>query len=53
MVYLKCTYENGDSSTTGFNGTWEEAKNYYLGHYFNLGPVEDNLQKCVGIELGD
>jgi hypothetical protein len=48
---LKVTYENKDIITTSFNGTKEEAENYYLNKYFNLGAVEDNMQKCVKVEV--
>ena len=48
-----------DHFVTGFNGTFEDASNYYLGNIFNMGiwydsslnEHEDDLMKCVGIEL--
>lgn len=51
MINIKCTYENGNTSTTRVNATIEEAKEYYLGKIFNIGTVEDNLQKCIKVEI--
>jgi hypothetical protein len=51
MITVKCTYANGDVIVTRFNGTFEHAKVYYLGKIFNIGSVDDNLQKCVNVEL--
>ena len=28
-----------------------EIKDYYIGKYFNLGTVFDNMQKCIGVEF--
>lgn len=39
MLYFKIGFENGDSFETGFNGTLDEARRYYLGRVFNLGTV--------------
>lgn len=50
MIDLRITYENGDQVITRFNGSYSEARNYYLGHIFNLGVETDNLQRCVSIE---
>jgi ribosomal protein L21E len=51
MITVKCTYENGDQITTRINTTFEEAKRYFLGKTFNIGTIEDNLQKCVKVEM--
>lgn len=51
MITVKCFYENGDSSITNMNCTFDEAKEYFMGKYFNIGTVNDNLQKCVKIQL--
>lgn len=60
MIDVKCYYENGDTTGSGINATFEEAKKYYVGQYFNIGfhykdstctEVEDNMQKCIRIEL--
>lgn len=50
MLYFKIGFENGDSFETGFNGTLEEAKAYYLGRVFNLGAVDDDMQRCNSVE---
>lgn len=50
MITVKVTFANGDIITTSINGTFEEANEYYLGKWFNLGPVEDNMQKAISIE---
>lgn len=52
MITVKCTYENGDVINTGINSDFEEAKEYYLNKYFNIGSSDfDNMQKCVNVEL--
>ena len=50
MVDVKVTFGDGDHLTTGFNGSLTDAENYYLNRYFNLGCVEDNMQKAVRVE---
>lgn len=50
MKTFKITFANGNSFNTGFNGNINEARAYYLGNYFNLGSVEDDMQKCVAVE---
>lgn len=50
MLYFRIGFENGDSLETGFNGTLEEAKAYYLGRVFNLGAVDDDMQRCNSVE---
>lgn len=49
QITVKCAYANGDSITTRFNGTLNEARAYFLGQSFNIGAVEDNVQKCVDV----
>lgn len=51
MIKLKLTFENTDQILTRFNGTFEEAKTYYLNHIFNLGVESDLLVKAVKVEL--
>lgn len=48
---VKVNYENGDSITTRFNGTIQEATAYYVGNIFNIGVVTDNLQECNSVEV--
>jgi hypothetical protein len=50
MIDVKCTYENGDTTTTGINATLTEARQYFEGNYFNLGVEDDNMQKCIKVE---
>lgn len=51
MKTVTVHFENGDTITTRINGTDEEIKAYYLGRYFNLGTVGDNMQKAVAVEF--
>ena len=48
---IKVIFENGDYFYTKINGTQEEIEKYYLGKYFNVGTVNDNIQKCVRVEF--
>lgn len=49
---VKVTYSNNDTITTAINGTIEEIENYYrIGSVFNIGTVEDDLQKVVNLEF--
>jgi hypothetical protein len=50
MITIKCTYANGDSIITRFNGTIQEANAYYLNKVFNIGTVHDNIQNCIKVE---
>ena len=50
-VDVKVIFENGNSFITGINLNFEEATAYYLGKYFNLGSVGDDMQKCIKVEL--
>jgi hypothetical protein len=49
---FKVTFEDGNSLTTGFNGTLAEAKAYYVGKEFNHGDVDgkDKMVKGVSVE---
>ena len=51
MKEIKVTFENGDYLYTRINGTKEEIERYYIGNYFNIGTVSDNIQKCVSVEI--
>lgn len=54
FVTVKAIFENGDSLTSGFNGTLEDANRYYLGKRFNLTMDFDNgpeiVVRCVRVE---
>jgi hypothetical protein len=51
MLSLKINYANGDYGYSRINATLEEAREYYEGQLFNLGPVLDNMQQCTSIEI--
>lgn len=51
MIAVKVIYDNGDFTTTGFNGTLDEAEKYFLGSTFNLGTERDDMHRCVKVEL--
>lgn len=36
---------------TSINGTDKSIKKYFVGTVFNLGSVEDNMQKCIAVEI--
>lgn len=49
-INLKITLIDGHSWMTGFNGTLDDAKNYYMGHRFEaLNPYtgEEYMQEPV------
>jgi hypothetical protein len=50
LIAVKCTYQNGDTIDTMFNGTLQDAENYFLNKVFNIGNVKDNLQKCIKVD---
>jgi hypothetical protein len=52
MITVKCTYSNGDTIITRINASLEEAKDYFLHRWFNIGNGEqDNLQQCTEVDL--
>lgn len=51
MITVKVTYDNGDYTVTGFNGTLDEAVKYFLGSTFNLGTERDDMRRCEKVEL--
>jgi hypothetical protein len=51
MITVKVYFENGDSLISNINTNFQCAKEYYEGNIFNIGIIEDNLQKCTNIEL--
>lgn len=48
---VRIFFENGDSAITMINGTTEQIEQYYLNKTFNIGTVNDNMQKCIRIEF--
>ena len=51
MITVKVTYDDGDYTVKGFNGTLDEAVRYFLGSTFNLGTERDDMHRCVKVEL--
>lgn len=54
MKTVKITFSNDDTITTNMNPklTDKEIKDYYkIGRIFNIGNVEDNLQKVIKVEI--
>jgi hypothetical protein len=51
FISVKCRFADGNSIDTRFRGTPEEAQKYYAGKVFNLGIAEDDMQKCIDIEI--
>lgn len=52
MKTVKVTYANGDTITTGINGTEAEVRQYFaIGRVFNIGSVDDNLQAITSLEF--
>lgn len=48
-IDIKVSLENGDWFVTGFNGTFEEAKKYYVDECFEAH--DESVHKCIKIEL--
>ena len=48
---VKITFANGDHLISTINGTKEEVHDYYINEIFNIGAVEDNMQKCIKVEF--
>ena len=46
---VRVNFNNGDHLITRFNGTIEQAENYYVGNVFNIGSVQDDMQKAVSV----
>jgi hypothetical protein len=47
-------FSNGDTITTGINGTDAEIRDYYaVGKWFNLGCVEDLMTQVVSVDIKD
>ena len=49
-VFFDDGTKEGNSLITGFNGTLEEAKRYYIGRVFNLGNSSKDLM-ATGVEV--
>ncbi len=49
MNTFRITFDNGDMLVTRLNGTIEDARQYYLGHIFNLGAAGDDMHLCTSV----
>jgi hypothetical protein len=53
-ISIEVTYEDGNTNRTWFNGTLEEAKDYYIGQEFQFGDTDwhpkDKLVKAVDVK---
>jgi hypothetical protein len=49
MKTYKVTFEDGNYLTTGFNGTLDDAKAYYVGQGFELDETKP-LVKAIKVE---
>lgn len=50
---VKVTFDNGDVVCTAINPSVsrEEISAYYMGKWFNLGSVYDDMHKAVKVEF--
>lgn len=49
MNFFKITFEDGNWIQTGFNGSFEDARNYYVGRKFELDESKP-MVKVVAVE---
>jgi hypothetical protein len=50
MITIKVTLSNGNNWTTRFNGSFDDAKGYYIGTFFETSD-ELHEHECVRVEL--
>ena len=50
---IKVTFDNGDIMLSDFNADVgrESMAKYYMGNWFNLGSVKDDMHKVVKVEF--
>lgn len=50
---IKVTFDNGDTMLSDFNAEVgrESMAKYYMGNWFNLGSVKDDMHKVVKVEF--
>jgi hypothetical protein len=41
MITIKIIFDNGEYDITSFTGVLEEAKQFYLGRYFNFRKIAE------------
>jgi len=52
-VYLKGKNGEKDNFTTPINLSENDAHNYYIGKWWNMGVEHDNMMKCYMVETID
>ena len=50
-VYLRGREGDLDSLVTSINLSEKEARNYYLGKWFNMGTETDKMMKCYKVDI--
>ena len=54
MIDIRVTFKDGNTITTGFNGTLADAIAYYLGKFFNFGDTwdcpHDKMVRAIKVE---
>ena len=50
MNAFKITFADGYNISTSMNANIDEAKDYYIGKYFNFGIEGDVMKKAVSVE---
>lgn len=55
MLAVKVTFDNGNTIFSDFNAevSREEMAKYYMGNWFNIGSVSDDMHKAVKVEFPD
>jgi hypothetical protein len=55
MISIRVRFADGNTITTGFNGTIDDAQRYYVGNLFQFGDTEecptDRMVPAVSVEL--
>lgn len=51
MINVTVVFTDGNVINTGINCTLEEAKEYYVGKWFNFGIEDDHMVRAVSCEL--
>lgn len=51
MLKIRIIYNDGTDDYTQINATQSVAEAYYVGKYFNVGTVYDDIKKCIRIEI--
>lgn len=49
MKLVKVYFQSGAQIITNINGTLDEIRRYYVGRWFNLGVVEDDMHFATNV----